>query len=153
MFLPFLISLGFFVNYSVSVSMPSSRDQYRIVLAIPLIPCGIAFIGSFFLVDTPRWLASKDRGEEALATLSRLRGTDYTDPRVSYEYTELQEQVDETTNTCRCDFVDAGEGSHLDPYISQAVRLRSSCRLWPNGRLGMVSRIIFLRCVLLYFGL
>jgi hypothetical protein len=73
--------------------MVVSAAQYRLVQAIPLIPVGIAFACSFFLTDTPRWLASKDRGEEALAALARLRHSDGHDNALSEEYDEIQEQI------------------------------------------------------------
>jgi hypothetical protein len=73
--------------------MSANAAQYRLVQAIPLIPMGTAFIFSFFLSDTPRWLVSKDRGDEALAALARLRQSDKTDHRLSDEYEDIQEQI------------------------------------------------------------
>ncbi len=73
--------------------MAATPTQYRLVQAIPLIPVGIAFISSFFLSDTPRWLASKDRGDEALAALARLRNSPTADHRLSVEYEEIQGQI------------------------------------------------------------
>lgn len=84
---------GFFINYAAGKTMPPTREQYRLVLAIPLIPVGISLIGSFFLNDTPRWLASKDRGEEALVVLARLRSASFNDPALEKEYTEIHEQI------------------------------------------------------------
>ena len=66
--------LGFFINYGANAGLPSTPMQYRLVQAIPLIPVGLAFIGSCFLMDTPRWLASNDRAEEATQALAKLRG-------------------------------------------------------------------------------
>lgn len=63
------------------------------VIAIPLIPVGLALIASLFLSDTPRWLASKGRGEEALAVLARLRRSNTDDEQLQMEYIEIQEQV------------------------------------------------------------
>ena len=73
--------------------MAATRTQYRLVQSIPLIPVGIAFIFSFFLSETPRWLASKDRSEEALAQLARLRGANQHDERLSEEYKDIQAQI------------------------------------------------------------
>ena len=73
--------------------MQAHSTQYRLVQSIPLIPVGIAFICSFFLSDTPRWLASKDRGDEALKVLSQLRHSVKNDHRLSEEYEEIQEQI------------------------------------------------------------
>lgn len=73
--------------------MAPGQEQYRVVLAIPLIPVGIALIASFFIQDTPRWLASKDRGEEALTVLARLRSAAISDPALKKEYNEIHEQI------------------------------------------------------------
>lgn len=54
---------------------------------------GLALIASLFISDTPRWLASKDRGEEALAVLARLRRTGVEDDEVRLELNEIREQV------------------------------------------------------------
>ena len=73
--------------------MASTPEQYRLVQAIPLIPVGIAFLGSFFLQDTPRWLASNDRHEEALAVLARLRGASTEDAAVMIEFESMHMQM------------------------------------------------------------
>ena len=67
------IPQGFFINYGAEAHMAATRTQYRLVQAIPLIPTGIAFIFSWWMDDTPRWLASQDRYDEALLALARLR--------------------------------------------------------------------------------
>lgn len=73
--------------------MESNREQYRVVLAIPQIPVGIALICSVFLYDTPRWLASKNRFEEALDALAKLRNKSKEDPEVQQEFHEMQQEV------------------------------------------------------------
>lgn len=84
---------GFFINYAANKTMPATPAQYRLVMGIPLIPVGITLVASFFLSDTPRWLASKDRSEEALAVLARLRNADPTDREVEKEFAEIHEQL------------------------------------------------------------
>ncbi|KAK5702751.1 hypothetical protein LTR97_003697 [Elasticomyces elasticus] len=86
------LSLGFFINYAANKHMASTPTQYRLVQAIPLIPVGIAFMCSFFLTDTPRYLASQDRFEEAVAALARLRGSNSSDPAVAEEFAQIEVQ-------------------------------------------------------------
>ncbi|KAH7374559.1 putative MFS quinate transporter [Plectosphaerella cucumerina] len=88
-----MLTIGFFVNYAVNATMPSNRTQYRLVQGIVLAPVGIAFIGSLFLSDTPRWLASRDRGEDALAALAKLRGVNPNDETLAIEFDEIHEQL------------------------------------------------------------
>ncbi|KAF9873018.1 MFS monosaccharide transporter [Colletotrichum karsti] len=46
-------------------------------------------IGTIFLPYSPRWLASKERYEESLSTLARLRALPQDDPRVRREWTDI----------------------------------------------------------------
>ncbi len=72
--------------------MAPTRTQYRLVQAIPLIPVGLAFIGSWFIMDTPRWLVSQDRTAEAMKSLSRLRNSptsDSTDAKLQIEIQDI----------------------------------------------------------------
>lgn len=77
----------------MNATLASTRLQYRLVQGVVLIPVGIAFVGSLFLSDTPRWLASRDRGEEALEALAKLRGASSGDATLNAEFEEIHEQL------------------------------------------------------------
>jgi len=54
----------------------------------------LSFFGLFFFPYSPRWLASKDRWEEALVVLADLHGNgDINHPNVVAEYQEIEEAV------------------------------------------------------------
>jgi hypothetical protein len=61
----------------------------------------ILLFGLFFLPRSPRWLASKNRWEEAVQVLADLHANgDTNSPRVLAEYQEIQEAVHlESTQT------------------------------------------------------
>lgn len=63
--------------------------------AIPLIPVGIAFIFSFLLPETPRYLASKQHHDEGRAVLARLRGKPITDLSIEEEFSTIDTQMRE----------------------------------------------------------
>ncbi|SJX65845.1 probable quinate permease [Sporisorium reilianum f. sp. reilianum] len=65
--------VGFFINYGVIQTLPSSVKQWRIPFAVQLVPGGMLMIGSLFLVESPRWLLSRGRVEEAREKLSYIR--------------------------------------------------------------------------------
>jgi sugar porter (SP) family MFS transporter len=65
--------VGFWINYGVSKTLPSNHKQWIIPFAVQLIPAGLLFIGAFWIRESPRWLISKGRREEALKNLCWLR--------------------------------------------------------------------------------
>ncbi|KAL4788577.1 general substrate transporter [Aspergillus varians] len=88
-----VLSLGFFINYAAKTHMPSTRAQYRLVQSIPLIPVGVAFIASFSIPETPRYLVSQYRVEEGRSVLARLRGKDISSPEVNAEFNLITAQT------------------------------------------------------------
>jgi Sugar (and other) transporter len=73
--------------------MPSSRMQYRLVQAVPLIPVGLSFIASFFVPETPRYLASKEQYGECRRVLADLRGRAVSDASLDKEFEQITTQV------------------------------------------------------------
>jgi hypothetical protein len=59
-----------------------------------MVPAFILLIGLFFFPYSPRWLASKDRWEEALQVLAHVHGKgDVNHPKVLAEYQEIEEAL------------------------------------------------------------
>lgn len=50
--------------------------SWRVMLGIPLIPATIFFIGTILLPESPRWLISVGRKDEAVSVLKRIRETE-----------------------------------------------------------------------------
>ena len=90
---PSSLEKGFFINYGARLHMSSTRTQYRLVQSIPLIPVGLAFLASFTIPETPRYLLSKQKHKEARASLALLRGKVTTDPAVDSEFTSINHQL------------------------------------------------------------
>ncbi|KAK8115509.1 hypothetical protein PG984_012011 [Apiospora sp. TS-2023a] len=90
------LTIGFFISYGAQEHMAATRMQYRLVISIVLVPTGLTLLGSFFIADTPRWLASQDRTEEAMQVLSRLRssnGNESDSSAIATEFEELRQQM------------------------------------------------------------
>ncbi|PKY09203.1 general substrate transporter [Aspergillus campestris IBT 28561] len=88
-----VLAMGFFINYAARLHMPSTRTQYRLVQSIPLIPVGLAFLASFHIPETPRYLLSKQLHDEARIALALLRGKPTTDPEVEFEFTSINHHL------------------------------------------------------------
>ncbi|EKV09070.1 MFS quinate transporter, putative [Penicillium digitatum PHI26] len=80
---------GFFINYGARVHMATTRAQYRLVQAVPLIPVGVAYGLSHLCPETPRYLVSKHLHREGLEALARLRGRAIDDPEVTKEFASI----------------------------------------------------------------
>jgi len=88
------LTTGFFISYGAQRGLAATREQYRLVISICLAPAGLALIASFFLKDTPRWLASKDRTDEAVDVLRKLRKSDKDVAALEEEFDELRHQME-----------------------------------------------------------
>lgn len=65
--------VGFWINYGLSETMAPSHKQWLIPFAVQLIPGGILLFGAFWLKESPRWLLSKHRRQQALQNLCWIR--------------------------------------------------------------------------------
>ncbi|KIW16297.1 hypothetical protein PV08_06348 [Exophiala spinifera] len=92
-FLLSFLSLGFFISYAASKMMSDTREQYRLVQSIPLIPMGVAFVCSFWLCETPRWLIARNRVQDARQVLARLTGLSTDDPLLLSNFDSLHQQI------------------------------------------------------------
>ena len=78
----------FFIGYGCSfIAGPPS---FRTAWGIQFVPCFFLLIGLPFLPRSPRWLAKKDRSEEAIQTLARIQAHgNVDDPLVVAEWEEI----------------------------------------------------------------
>ncbi|KAH8590035.1 general substrate transporter [Bisporella sp. PMI_857] len=72
----------------------NGSSAWRIPSALQGLPSVVQLLGLWFVPESPRWLMSKDRGDEALAFLAKYHGEgDENDPVVQFEYQEIQEAL------------------------------------------------------------
>jgi sugar porter (SP) family MFS transporter len=83
------LTLGILIAYGVDYLFTASAN-WRAMFAVGLIPSTILLIGMLLMPESPRWLASKHRVDEAQKVLQKVRGT----PSVQ---AELQETADSIT--------------------------------------------------------
>jgi len=87
------IMIMFYISYGCSFI--NGVAAFRIPWGLQMIPAIILFFGLFFLPRSPRWLASKDRWEEAETTLANLHtGGNRSDPYVQQEMAEIRAIVE-----------------------------------------------------------
>ncbi|PQE12706.1 High-affinity glucose transporter protein [Rutstroemia sp. NJR-2017a BBW] len=106
-----------------------------------MVPAVILFFGLFFLPRSPRWLASKDRWEEAIKVIAELHGGgDVNHPKVLAEYQEIEEALrferEEAINSYR---------RLASPRIFKRVILGMSIQMW-SQLCGMNIMMYYVRC-------
>lgn len=87
--------IRFWINYGTSLNIPdTSSAQWRIPLAIQSIPGGLLVISMFIVWESPRFLAQKNRMDECLSTLSRIRQLPPDHPYVQDEVSDMKDQLE-----------------------------------------------------------
>ncbi|KAJ5081281.1 Major facilitator superfamily domain general substrate transporter [Penicillium alfredii] len=87
------ILIMYLIAYGCAVGV-SGPAAFRVCWGVQAVPGLILLIALFFFPESPRWLASKERWEEALETLAMLHGKgNRNDPVVQVEFEEVQEAV------------------------------------------------------------
>lgn len=70
-----------------------SNASWRLPLAIQIVPAVILGIGMLFFPDSPRWLLMKERDDDSLLALSKLRRQPRDSPALLDEYLEIRASI------------------------------------------------------------
>jgi sugar porter (SP) family MFS transporter len=89
------VMLSYFINFGVSINIVDGPRIWRIPFGFQLVPAGIMLFGLFTVKESPRWLASVDRTDEALKSLAYLRRTSTDNPETLHEFAEIQAALEE----------------------------------------------------------
>lgn len=113
--------------------MAPSHKQWIIPFAVQLIPAGLLLIGAFWLHESPRWLLSKHRRQEAIKNLCWIRNLPADELYIVEEVAMLDAALEEQAATI-------GEG-FWKPFLavkrSRTVQWRfllgGLLFMWQNG--------------------
>ncbi|KAK1754255.1 general substrate transporter [Echria macrotheca] len=130
------ITWGILIQYFIQFGAaqvgggPSDPDQpaaaFRIPWGIQMVPAFILFVGMFFMPYSPRWLASKDRWEEAIKVLASIHGNgDANHPKVLAQYQEIEEALRFEREQAASSFK-----TLVEPRMAKRVLLGMGIQMW-----------------------
>ena len=82
---------AFYMTYGTQYI--KSDWSFRLPFLIQIFPGLLAGVIVLIMPFSPRWLVLKGRDQEALITISKLRGLPTTDPRVQAEWVGIQAEI------------------------------------------------------------
>lgn len=106
-----MITSGVLLAALVNAAIIASRGEqdsitWRLCLAMQLIPAVLLIIVIFFMPNSPRWLANKDRDAEAIAVLTRLRGIDEFNNVLQIEFNDIKSAIRKERATGQATYVE-----------------------------------------------
>lgn len=126
------ILIQYFIQYGAAQvgGGPNDPNQpesaFRIPWGVQMVPAFILLVGLFFFPYSPRWLASKDRWEEAIKVLANLHGKgDVNHPKVLAEYQEIEDALRFEREEALSSFK-----ALTQPRIFRRVLLGMSIQMW-----------------------
>ncbi|KAJ7061929.1 general substrate transporter [Mycena amicta] len=91
------VMISYFINYGIALNhkIANSPAVWQLPFGFQLVPAGIMLFGLFTVKESPRFLASKNRNEEALNVLAYLRRLPPTSDAVIHELAEIESAIAE----------------------------------------------------------
>ncbi|KAF5380802.1 hypothetical protein D9757_007127 [Collybiopsis confluens] len=91
----FGVMLSYFINLGVGLHFAGTSKIWRIPFGFQLVPAGIMTLGLLSIKESPRYLASIGKTEEAIATLAYLRRASPESEVVILEMAEIEAAIKE----------------------------------------------------------
>jgi sugar porter (SP) family MFS transporter len=85
--------ISYFINFGVGIHIKSGVNIWRIPFGFQLVPAGIMCIGLLTVKESPRWLASVNRHQEAIENLAYLRRESPESESVLHEMAEIDAAI------------------------------------------------------------
>lgn len=132
------IMLGYFANYGTSLHISNkSSSQWIDATIMHICFAGIILIMSLFALESPRWLASVGRDEDAARNMSKLRRLPEDHPYVRAELIDIHDQIErEREATLGAGFLGPLKELFMLPSNRYRILLGLGCQL-----LGRTSRL------------
>ncbi|KAK5788191.1 hypothetical protein VI817_009149 [Penicillium citrinum] len=82
------VMISYWIDYAVQQTLPGQSKQWQIPVGLQLVSAAVLALGLFTQPESVRWLAKKDRYDEAWASLTWMRADDGK-PKLDYFFHSL----------------------------------------------------------------
>lgn len=88
--------MGYWANYIVNENVPAtSPKQWRIALGMQIVPSSLLVMAAIFILpESPRYLLTKGKKDQAVKTLNWIRNVPVGDPVVATELEEMCQAIE-----------------------------------------------------------
>lgn len=125
--------VGFWINYGVAETMAPGRTQWIIPFAIQLVPAGMLAAGAFVIKESPRWLFSRGKREQAIKNLCWIRQLPEDHIYMQEEIEAIEHALEVQKNTVGLGFWEPFKAVINNRRVTYRFLLGGSLFLWQNA--------------------
>ncbi len=89
-------SASYFANYFINQAYSHDPDMWRYMLGLEFVPAILFFFFLFIIPESPRWLMSKNRLDEATGVIQKIRGSLNVSEEISAIKTNIAQSANNT---------------------------------------------------------
>lgn len=125
--------VGFWINYGVDQTLPPTHEQWLIPFAVQLIPAGLLFIGIFVIRESPRWLFTRGKREQAIKNLCWLRNLPEDHIYIQEEVHQIDQAIEYQASTVGLGFWQPFIAVFTKKKVLYRFFLGASLFFWQNA--------------------
>ncbi|GAA6035524.1 hypothetical protein JCM8097_000298 [Rhodosporidiobolus ruineniae] len=126
--------VGFWINYGIAEHIKPGRASWLIPFAVQLLPGGLFALGiPFFIRESPRWLITQGRRDQAIKNLCFIRNLPVDDSYIINEINEIDVQVEHDRTAIGTGFFAPFRQLFGKGFLFRRMLITTTLFVWQNG--------------------